>query len=71
MKTLLLLFTMGYFFILNAEETAYVNKISVKQGDTLEFHVSTQTNPFFIRIYKMTGEDTWTDQLVTTISHNN
>jgi hypothetical protein len=37
-------------FPLSAQEGAYVNKISITQGDTLKFYVSTSSNPFTLRI---------------------
>jgi hypothetical protein len=65
MKTLLLcVLALAFISILKADETGYVNKISVKQGDTLQFHVSTKIDPFQIRIFKYND----VDSLVTTIS---
>ena len=46
-------------------ETGYVNKISVFQGDTLEFHISTYRDPFYINIYKKNNDDS----LVATIDN--
>src|ERR1035437_5950778 len=65
MKALLLcVLALAFISILKADETGYVNKISVKQGDTLQFHVSTKIDPFQIRIFKYND----VDSLVTTIS---
>ena len=65
MKTLILLIIFAFITIIKADETGYVNKMSVKQGDTLELHISTQVSPFNIQIYKFND----VDSLVTTISN--
>ena len=52
MKTLILLIIFAFITIIKADETGYVNKMSVNQGDTLELHISTQVSPFNIQIYK-------------------
>ncbi len=61
---LIYVFILTFLIILKADETGYVNKISVKQGDTLEFHISTKVNPISIQIFKYND----IDSLVTTIS---
>ena len=64
MKTLLLFAIIALTSVLEADETGYVNRISVKQGDTLEFHISTQINPFNLQIFKFND----VDSLVTSIN---
>jgi hypothetical protein len=38
--------------VLIADETGYVNRISVTQGDSLNFYISTKMSPFNLTIYK-------------------
>jgi hypothetical protein len=40
-----------------AQEGAYVNSISITQGDTLKFYVSTSSNPFSMRITRFLSND--------------
>ncbi|HEY3390867.1 MAG TPA: hypothetical protein VGK38_14915, partial [Prolixibacteraceae bacterium] len=43
--------------LLKADETGYVNRISVNQGDSLKFYISTKRNPFTLTIYKYETTD--------------
>ena len=46
-------------------ESAYVNKMSVFRGDTIEFHISTLRSPFQLSIFKYNN----TDSLIATINN--
>jgi hypothetical protein len=62
--SLFFILVLTFLSILKADETGYVNKISITQEDTLKLYISTSVNPFSIQIYKYND----VDSLVTTIS---
>jgi len=64
MKTIALFILFAFVIIIKADETGYANKMSFKQGDTLELHISTTIDPFYIQIFKFNA----VDSLVTTIT---
>jgi hypothetical protein len=63
--SLLFILVLTFLSLLKADETGYVNKISLTQGDTLKLYISTSVNPFSVQIYKYND----VDSLVTTISN--
>ncbi len=47
----------NFLGLLEADETGYINRISVTQGDSLNFYISTKINPFSITIYQYENSD--------------
>jgi hypothetical protein len=52
-----IIFFFSFQTFLFSQEGAYVNSISVKQGDTLKFYVSTSSDPFSMRITRFYSND--------------
>lgn len=57
----LLVVTISFLFFpyISAQQGGYIDNVSVVQGDTLNFRISTSVSPFTLSIYKFDAIPTW------------